>query len=668
MSTRRLAALTLAVIAVGAPGTAMAVCPEEPMRELSPCRLHVVGDEGGWRPDNVFSLRWRNPTGDEGPPIAAVHYRALDASMQVVLAERRIAPAPQSIERLPVPLAPGVYTAEVWLEDAAGNLGPTATATLRFDDARPGTVDPLSAPGWIGRAAFPYPIRLGHPASPHPLSGIRGYAVAVDRDADGDPCAAGDRCTETETDLRGGVEEDTLTLALLPEGTSYAHAVAVSGSGMKSTGVGHAVLRVDATDPVTVLSGAPDGWASHPVTLVASAVDSASGMTSAAGAPTPFTAIRVDGGAAILSVGDSVRATVFTPGVHTIAYYARDAAGNANDGGSTNGHVNAAPATATVRIDTEPPHLAFSNVQNPLDPETIEVEILDSLSGVDSSRGQIAVRPAGSGERFEALPTRDDGSELRARWDSEAYAQGLYEFRAIGFDLAGNAGATTQRANGSRMVLSAPLKTRTSLNIRLEGRARPRALRFGRGALLSGRLIGARRVPLARMPVQIVERFAPGSTVRERVSTVRTDSRGGFLLHLRPGPSRSILAAFAGTATRGRSQSASLQLPVRGGVRMRASSAVARIGGRPIVFSGAVAGGDLSPHGKLVQLQFHLPGAPWTEFRTIRTDPRGRFRYAYAFSDDDSRGVRFQFRGYAPAQDDWPYEAAASRPIVVRGI
>ena len=47
---------------------------------------------------------------------------------------------------------------------------------------------------------------------------------------------------------------------------------------------------------------------------------------------------------------------------------------------------------------------------------------------------------------------------------------------------------------------------------------------------------------------------------------------------------------------------------------------------------------------------------------------RGRFRYAYRFSDDDSRGVRFLFRAYVPSQDDWPYEPGGSLPVAVRGF
>ncbi|HXS46175.1 MAG TPA: hypothetical protein VN756_01785, partial [Solirubrobacterales bacterium] len=88
-----------------------------------------------------------------------------------------------------------------------------------------------------------------------------------------------------------------------------------------------------------------------------------------------------------------------------------------------------------------------------------------------------------------------------------------------------------------------------------------------------------------------------------------------------------------------------------------------------LIFRGRViaAPGTVPDAGKAVQLQFRVPGLAWAEFRTIQTDRRGRFRYAYSFSDDDSRGARFQFRAYAPTQDDWPYEPGGSRPVIVRG-
>ena len=62
-----------------------------------------------------------------------------------------------------------------------------------------------------------------------------------------------------------------------------------------------------------------------------------------------------------------------------------------------------------------------------------------------------------------------------------------------------------------------------------------------------------------------------------------------------------------------------------------------------------------------------MAGLAWSEFRTVQTDRRGRFSYRYAFADDDSRGVRFQFRAHLPAQEHWPYEPGSSRAIVVSG-
>jgi len=168
--------------------------------------------------------------------------------------------------------------------------------------------------------------------------------------------------------------------------------------------------------------------------------------------------------------------------------------------------------------------------------------------------------------------------------------------------------------------------------------------------------------------VRIVERFAAGPGPAVRVSTTETDARGSYSLRLAPGPSREVAATFPGNATLGRSASATLSVAVRSAVRLRASSRVARVGGAPLVFRGAVSPAQaIGRDGEAVQLQFRVPGAEWSEFRTIQTDGRGRFRYAYRFSDDDSRGARFQFRAFVPAQEDWPYEPGSSRPVLVRG-
>jgi hypothetical protein len=590
----------------------------------------------------------------------------------VAIGATRIGWPATSVEGLEVPGPPGAYTAEVWLEDATGALGAPAAAKLRFDDRRPGGVTPSVAATWIGRAAFPVAVRLSHPSGEQPVSGIRGYAVSVAPTTDLSPCASADRCTEAETDLRGGVDDGSYLVADLPEGTSHVQALAVSGSGMASAAVGHAVLRVDKTSPATRLEGLPDGWTNQPVTLTAATVDGGSGMSANAGGVPPYTAIAIDGGTPVTAAGNAVSATVIGEGLHRVAYYARDRAGNVNDGASSNGTPNPAPPTALVRIDREPPSVSFVNAQDPSDPELIRARIADSMSGPAPGRGWIGIRSRGSGDPFAPLPAAPRSSgELRARWDSDAYPAGEYELRAVGYDAAGNAAATTHRANGAAMILANPLKAATTLDAGFAGKstARRRTVPYGRGAPFGGRLTEGVSGPLSGVPVRIVERFGAGSGLADRVSTVTTHPDGSFRIRLSAGPSREVTAVFDGTPTLTRAASSSALLDVRSGVRLRVSAPIAKIGGPPLVFHGQVgaAPATIPPGGKAVQLQFRLPGLPWSEFRTIRTDRRGRFRYAYRFSDDDSRGVRFQFRAYAPEQDGWPYKPGSSRPIAVRG-
>lgn len=664
LALSRLAIALAALCSLTAPLGARAAPPP-------PANLVVDGGEETWRPSRSFRILWTNPV--TSPPIAAVHYRVRDPRGTVVVGPVRVGWAASDVDGIQVPAIPGAYTADVWLEDTAGEWSGLSSAQLRFDDERPGAVAPSVGASWIGRTAFPLPVRLS-PPSRVPLSGLRGYAVSVSADPDRVPCVAADRCTLVETDLHGGPGDDTYAIPDLPEGTHYVRAAAVSGSGMASPVSGPLALRVDKNHPTTTLHGVPAGWVDGPVRLTAAAADHGSGMVPQAGGVQPFTAISIDGATPTTEPGASVAATVLGEGAHRVAYYARDLAGNVNDGGTANGIQNPPPSSALVRIDSTPPTLSFASAQDPSAPELIRAAIADSLSGPDAARGWIGVRRRGSGDPFEPLPAAPaPPGEMRARWDSEAYPDGEYEFRAVGFDHAGNRAATGLRAGGAEMVLANPLKERTTLLAELVegagGEGPPPAYRsavgFGQGASLRGQLVSGSR-PLGSMPIEIVERYADGAT---RLSPVTTAADGSFSVQLAAGPSREVSAVFAGGQTLTRATSPALRLAVRGEVRMTTSAKVARVGGAPLLFAGRVsaAPGTIPPEGKAVELQFKLPGEPWTEFRTIRTDPRGRFRHRYRFSDDDSRGVRFLFRAYAPAQGDWPYEPAGSRPVAVRG-
>ena len=675
---------TLALVGPGAVGDARASLP-------APIDLRVTGGEETWHPENRFFLQWKNPDTGFSLPITDVGYLIRDR-FGAVVKEARLGWAGHQIDNLTIPGPPGVYTAVVWFEDRVG-AGNPAAVSLRYDDTRPATARAVQPDRWLGRSDFSHLIEIEHPQGPPPPSGIRGYAISIDRSSDGQPCAGPSRCTDTETDLRGGIEDDSLPVAELPEGENHVHVVAVSGSGMRSAAIGDTVLRVDRTDPTTDLGGVPSGWTNRAIPVTVTARDSASGMEGDGA----FTAIQIDGGPPTVADGDSVSSTVIGDGVHRIAHYARDAAGNVNDGATRNGVRDLLPSISTVRIDRDPPEVAFLDSQDPADPELIRAQVTDPMSGPSADRGSIAIRALGSGDRFQPIPTQVLGDSLRARWDSEAYPPGRYEFRASGYDDAGNMTITQRRVDRSVMALANPLKTPTALSIGFGGerlvwqnctrsdggrhcrreavsalgrRPQRRVVPYGRGTLISGRLTTEAGAPIAGAPVRILEQLGRGAGAAERIATVGTDSAGWFSIRVEEGPSREISATFGGSRTLTRSAATSLRLGVRSKITIRASSPTARVGGRPVVFSGRlIAGeGEIPAEGRSLSLQFRVPGVPWTEFRTVRTDAHGRFRYAYRFSDDDSRGVRFQFRAHAATQSDWPYEPGSSGPVAVLGI
>ncbi len=660
-------AVRAAIFAAAAVALALAGAENAGAAPSIPRNLTVPG-EWEWHTDRTFEVDWAAPEAGS-PPVAAVHYVVHDEDGVAEAPGQLRVPWPGNGIEVYVAGPPAAYTVEVWFEDSSGAQGPPASTLLRFDEGRPAAVQLLRPPDWIGRDDLPYPLRVSRPTAAPPRSGIFGYAISVDRDPVGEPCGDGSLCTDAETDLRGGVEGDTRREEL-PEGVSYAHVVAVSGAGVRSLTTGTATLRVDRNNPITELDGLPPGWSAGPVRLRASAVDALSGMSPADGA---FTAIRVDGDAPTVTPGPTATATLFTSGVHAVAYYARDAAGNVDDGSTANGHAHERPAIVVVHIDRDPPRVAFLPESHTGDPELLEARALDALSGPSESRGWIGVRAAGSRRAFDPLPTaiEPDGI-LRCRWNSDRYPPGEYEFEAVGYDRAGNSGTGDRRASGAPMVLPSPLKTQTRLRGWFAGRgarATERRIAYGSATTFRGHLEQTSGAALAETAVQVVERFARGSGLQPRTTTVLTDAGGDFALRLAAGPSREVSAFYAGSRTRASARSDVSRLAVRTRVRLRISSRTAVVGGRPIVFSGTVAGDRIPADGVAVQLQFHLPGVDWSEFRTVRSDRRGRFRYAYRFSDDDSRGVRFLFRAYVPTQNgDWPYEPDGSLPVAVRGV
>ena len=200
------------------------------------------GYSGSWTAETNFKLGWTlTPKGAE--PVRAIRLRVLGPPpLQKELAAEEIVPkdllpgggAMTDEVEIPHPgedrPAPGPYTIEVWARTDRVE-GEAQRVTLQIDNSRPGPAQPrLDAP-WFRGDVDPL-LRIAHPAGPLPLAGIRGYAVSLRRDSAEPPCAGPDRCSERETDLRGGHSTTTrCRSACWPEGVHVVSVVAVSNTG-----------------------------------------------------------------------------------------------------------------------------------------------------------------------------------------------------------------------------------------------------------------------------------------------------------------------------------------------------------------------------------------------------------------------------------------------------
>ena len=266
----------------------------------APSDLRAV-DGDGWSAEYRFAVAWRNPT--VGTPITAVHFRVRGPSGDVEVGPTRIGWAVQSTT-VAVARA-GVSTLEVWLEDATGE-GPAAALPLRYDPTAPPPVAPVEPTGWIGHAELPLSVRSSRRRS----RPSRGFAVTRCRSTalPRAPMRAGRRCTEDETDLRGGPGDDALVLDSSPTACSTsmrspcpAPACDLPRSGRCRSASTRSILTPASRRPASSVRAAVASKREPP--------DPPLGMVPRSRA-IPYTAIRVDDGAPTVAAGAAVRATV----------------------------------------------------------------------------------------------------------------------------------------------------------------------------------------------------------------------------------------------------------------------------------------------------------------------------------------------------------------------
>lgn len=433
----------------------------------------------------------------------------------------------------------------------------------------------------------------------------------------------------------------------------------------------------DHTAPSVTASGSllAPGWHRGAGELVAEASDGGSGVhriEAAVGmagvAPTQTFQCAVIAGSAMTSRtqpcagAQRVAATLdttappFADGANLVTVCARD---YGSDG---------APGCAqqTVMVDNTPPALILAPIGR-TDPELIRAPVSDGHSGV--AGGALAYRPVAGGA-WRELPTELVAGELQARVDSSSEHPGRYLLRATAADVAGNIAATTSRTGGEEMIVTFPLRDETRLAASIEGRDRFIAA-YDERPELTGKLRDERGRPLTGEPVEVLERFAGGSTLEPVSHVVRTDAHGRYAARVARGPSRRITVRYAGSPRRLPAVAEPVRLGVRGAATLKISSRRVRAG-RRAAFSGSIGryGARVPEAGKLVELQVSGGGIrrPRTVRQAFRTDAGGRWSIRYGFDRFYSRPTRFRFRLKVTPESRWPYLGpvySARRPLTV---
>jgi hypothetical protein len=340
-----------------------------------------------------------------------------------------------------------------------------------------------------------------------------------------------------------------------------------------------------------------------------------------------------------------------------------------------------------IEVDNSPPAISFATAAE----GEVAATVSDRYSG--PAAGTISVRRA-EADAWTDLPTTLDPegagtATLTARLPD--LRAGVYLFRAVAADVAGNTGSAQLRVAGSPAELRrqaaeaqgekgsdprgggpAARRHATHLTVHLVasggGRpgARPLLVDYGTAVEVRGRLTDAGGSGVAGRPVAVVVRAAAGIGPGPERRRVLTDPGGRFALRLPPGTSRRVTVAFHGGGGFAPARRRSLTLRVRAGLSLTADPTELRTG-ESLRLRGRVRLGpaQVSGRGKLVAIQYlERATKRWRPALVVRTDNKGRFDTSYRFRY--VTGVaRIRLLATAPAEGGWPFARGSSSPVTV---
>ncbi len=525
------------------------------------------------------------------------------------------------------------------------------------------------AGNWIRGGGWPVSFTASDPSG---VCGtdllINGYFTPVDLTNDTTPDTSSfTQCWPTDT-VTG-----TLDTTNSPDGPLTIEYAATNAAGDVATP--SETLRVDNTPVSLSLSTPtdpdPNVWVNHPVNVLASASAGPSGIGG--------TGCSTNDGASYAYPSDGI--SLDGTGVWNVSCSSWnnsfDAAGQP---------ARSSTESVSVHIDETPPTVAFEP-SDPSDPQAIVADVSDGESGV--AGGQIRMRPAGGGAWYD-LATQFTGPQLRAHFDDTGLAPGSWLIDATSCDNAGNcasvqktltlpartASLSSLTVGQAKDSLQACLLRRANRHHHdAHERSRCRAQRkshdrvaFGKPVVVGGRLTTAQGTPISDAPVSILSAPDNGLGNYSQAAAVTTDSAGDWIATLAPGPSRLILAVYAGSPTIQPSQAAA-QVAVPAAVR------VLRVWPRHVKWGGKVhieaqlLGGFLPPGGALVRLRLGYRSAKITYGVREHVGGDGTFEVTSTFGPGPASLVRhYWLQECSLPEGDFPFAPACSpRSDVVVG-
>jgi len=325
----------------------------------------------------------------------------------------------------------------------------------------------------------------------------------------------------------------------------------------------------------------------------------------------------------------------------------------------------------TITFSATDPGPGLAYIKTIVDGSTLEKKILDSNGG--------HCQPVAGRDPYTwayQVPCKTSLGGRTYNLDTTRLADGPHHIQILIEDAAGNQSVILDRtaqiqntpppagppAPAAARPPGAPNGSQASEDARvhIDGPTRTTRAYADSALTISGRLTGSGGAPIPHATLEVREQSS-GSPGSQNTLAATTDVRGGFTIHLRSGPSRSITIGYRAHATDdGYSAQASVHETVSAGVKIRITPSRTGPGGK-IRIAGHVAG-PIPHHGVLVELLVHYRGA-WVPFRTPRTSSAGDFSIAYQFQGATGR---FPFRAQVPAgQAGFPYVDGTSRAVTV---